>query len=60
MSESRSREGRPHKLYWNRALAWDFHCIYSDAAPSTLRNHALAVDLRTIYFAIALSPVTSL
>eukprot|EP00959_Pyramimonas_sp_CCMP1952_P193959 4055851-Pyramimonas_sp.AAC.1 len=42
MQESSSREG---------LLA-----IYSNAAPMTLRNHAIALAFLTIYLGIALSP----
>eukprot|EP00959_Pyramimonas_sp_CCMP1952_P001416 29009-Pyramimonas_sp.AAC.1 len=37
-----------------RALAWDFS-HYSDTAPSTLRNHALALALFKMYLGILLS-----
>eukprot|EP00959_Pyramimonas_sp_CCMP1952_P299516 6264732-Pyramimonas_sp.AAC.1 len=41
--KSRSRAGLPHNVYRNRAPAWDFLAICSNAAPSTLRNHAHAL-----------------
>eukprot|EP00959_Pyramimonas_sp_CCMP1952_P462870 9483954-Pyramimonas_sp.AAC.1 len=47
--KSRSRAGLPGNVYRNRALAWDFFAMYSDAALSALRNHALAVDSLASY-----------
>eukprot|EP00959_Pyramimonas_sp_CCMP1952_P063852 1333930-Pyramimonas_sp.AAC.1 len=41
-NNSGSRLTPPHNEFPNRAFAQDFVAMYSDAAPLTLRNHALA------------------
>eukprot|EP00959_Pyramimonas_sp_CCMP1952_P024270 509227-Pyramimonas_sp.AAC.1 len=55
LQQQQNNDSAGYFLTMNRALAWDFLAMNSDAAPATPRNHALALAFRTNYLGVALS-----